>query len=209
MNGWPLALVVCLTTAYVLGCSSETTPVATPTASVTVALPTSALDPAAAQPSGTRTGVAEVDEAMQAVEARDEPGLAALLHYFPWPCTTKVGIGAFPCIEGEVEGTEAEAIAMSGCEGSFHRKGTETAELIANFIRFNDGKLYAVLRATPYRLGEQVPGDYLILYANGQSIGVDAGGITYLHFACGGDAAMSIKVQEEAGFRMDYLLPPP
>jgi hypothetical protein len=142
-----------------------------------------------AHPPGTRTGNPAVDSVLHAVETQDGSRLGDLFHYFSWRCTRATGIGGLPCLDSEPTGAAVEVIAVSGCEGSFHRKDAATGELSANFLRFNDGKLYAVLETPPYRRGEQIPGDHVILFANGQSVGVDAGGITYLHFACGGDAA--------------------
>lgn len=68
----------------------------------------------------TRTGIAEVDDVLGAVESGDAEALRGLIRFTTIGCTTAEGMGGPPkCREGETEGTLVNVLPLMGPEGSF------------------------------------------------------------------------------------------
>jgi len=71
-------------------------------------------------PLSTRTGIAEVDEVLAAVESGDDQALRDLIRFTTVGCTNAEGLGGPPkCRAGEAEGTRVNVLPLLGPEGSF------------------------------------------------------------------------------------------
>lgn len=133
-------------------------------APVTPATPEAAPSPEATQtverpyPLTTRTGNAEIDAVLEAVESGQVEDLHALLQFSTLECTRQDGLGGPPkCLEGEDEGTVVEALPFLGGEGSFLRK-----EQLENWKGVDVTGIYAIYDVSPevysdeyYPAGEQ------------------------------------------------------
>lgn len=95
----------------------------------------------------TRTGLAEVDQVLEAVASGDRAQIESLIHYTSAPCTKLEGFGGPPkCGPGENEGTLIEALPMIASEGGFVRKeeidlwpGVEATALFSVYRVSEDG----------------------------------------------------------------------
>ncbi|HSG41878.1 MAG TPA: hypothetical protein VLA72_01875 [Anaerolineales bacterium] len=93
-------------------------------------------------PLSTRTGIAEIDVVLDAVESNDPQEIRSLLHFINVPCTNADGLGGPPkCREKESEGTVVEVFPFLGSEGGYLHK--ENLDL---WIGIDVTQLYAVYR---------------------------------------------------------------
>jgi hypothetical protein len=112
------------------------TAVVEPTA-MTTAAPTTEVHPA-----DTRTGIADVDNVIDAILSNDIEARRALVHYTVTPCTTAPGLGGPPkCHEGEADGTPVEVFPILESEGHHVRRDS-----IDRGLGFMVEGLYAVFR---------------------------------------------------------------
>lgn len=160
------------------------------------ASPTAAPATASASPGATatvvadtrRTGLADVDAAIDAVLSGDTGALNALVQYEPVVCTAKSeGIGGPPECEGEeADGTPIDVLAVAECEGFYQRPPADLHAFVSG-----DERLYAVYRdAADSFLG----GPYVLVFsypapaAQGtrwaRALFMDVIGITGVHYGC-------------------------
>lgn len=93
-------------------------------------------------PRGDRTGFAEVDRVLTAIEQRDHEAIRALLQATPRLCSFGRGFGLARCEGGEIEGDLVEVFSTAGgCHGSVIRPDFAT---IATSLTSEDVELYAV-----------------------------------------------------------------
>ena len=128
--------------------------------------PTSTVDAPAATATVTvpadRTGIAEVDAVLDAVDSGDREALAALVGFTVIPCVEEVvGKGAPPeCRADEPDGTPVDVFTFVECEGAYLRPD-EMAGLLDPLLG-PDVDLYAVYAG----LGELFPpGEYAAIYS--------------------------------------------
>ena len=127
----------------------------------------------------TRTGIAEIDTVLEAVESNDPQKLRDAIHYSTLACKTVNALGGPPpCHEGEAEGTLVEALPILGSEGGHLRK-----EDIKDSFVLDVTDLYAV-----YRVSEKVfsdanypKGDYGVIL-----VGADNSSNVFLQIKAGG-----------------------
>lgn len=158
-----------------------------------------------------RTGIAEVDRVIEAVEAEDIETLSAMVAYFEQPCGPPQGIPAPPqCPEGEPDGTPVDVWWSATCEGYFVSRA-ETQSHIMGRVEDVGLRLYAV-----YPGGSDLgfDADYTILYRNaervndildGQRVSLKDGRIQSWTSSCGSISA-HVTSFEDAG--VDALLGP-
>lgn len=130
-------------------CSSSSKPVSTPSVS-------------GGYPLDTRTGVAEIDPVLAAVESGDPQTVRSLIQFTSALCTWKDGLGGPPkCREGEAEGTIVEVLPLLASEGSYFRK-----EEIHNWLGLEPEALYAVYQVSVNALREEYypQGDYMAIF---------------------------------------------
>ncbi len=79
--------------------------------------------PRATAPTGTRTGIPDIDTVLDAVFSGDEDAVEALIQYNQVACVTQpFGLGSPPqCREGEPEGTLSDFFAVGYCHGELVR----------------------------------------------------------------------------------------
>ena len=82
-----------------------------------------ALPTATDVPSGTRTGIPEIDTMLDGVFSGDEEAVRTLIGYTPTACATNPeGIGSPPqCLGEETEGSFADVFAVGYCHGVYVR----------------------------------------------------------------------------------------
>ena len=123
MNTKNLAMSLLLFSFLLSACASP----AAPTASVeTVSSPTKAVagtEEAGFHPLSTRTGIADIDAVLAAVESGDPQQLRDLIRFTTVACTKADGLGGPPkCQSDEAEGMLVEVLPFLGPEGHFLRK---------------------------------------------------------------------------------------
>ena len=133
----------------------------------------------------TRTGIAEIDTVLEAVESNDPQNLRVAIYYSTLACNTMNALGGPPpCQEGEAEGTLVEALPILGSEGGHLRK----EDIKDSFVLEVTG-LYAV-----YRVSEKVfsdanypKGDYGVILVGADNssnvvLQIKSGGIVRFDF---------------------------
>ena len=123
--------------------------------------PTDVVDLKADYSLNARTGIADVDAVLGALETGDPEDLHTLVQYTSAPCTNVEGLGGPPkCRAGEIEGTVFKVLPFLGSEGSFIRQ-----EEIGTWQGVDAAGLYAI-----YRVSESGPteeyyprGDYAVI----------------------------------------------
>jgi hypothetical protein len=145
---------------------------------------------------GTETGIAAVDDVIQAVLTADAAGLEALLRFTEAPCTRAAEAGGPPkCFHyrpAPPDDTVVEAFPLSTCQGEWHTDLRPVVEMLLD----REAELYGVVELG---LEEPILGlDYYPLpefgvllqqEINGENAGVllgveDGGGVTYIDFFC-------------------------
>ena len=133
----------------------------------------------------TRTGIAEIDKILGALESSDPQKLRDEIHYSPLACKTVNALGGPPpCNEGEAEGTLVEVLPIVGSEGGHLRK-----EEIKDSFVLDVTDLYAV-----YKVSEKVfsdanypRGDYGVILVGAYNssnavLQINEGGIVRIDF---------------------------
>jgi hypothetical protein len=108
------------------------------------------------------TGIAELDNIIDAVMARDLDAQIELLHFSTLACTTREGLGGPPkCLDSEVQGTEVEAFPFLGPEGHHMRKGD-----VADWGGIDTSDVYAVYRNSDQVYSDEAypAGEYAIVF---------------------------------------------
>lgn len=231
MNARLVAFLLCLSLALILSCTTEasTEPTPSPTTAPAAAIfapplpsptlgpSTSVILPLAPDPHrlGTRTGIARVDAVIAAYEARDAAALAALINFYPMPCTsTEIVHGALTCPAGVAVGTPVEVFGYAACEGTFIQRGDpELPGVIPTYLTpprgaaVADAKIYAVIqgRIAP---GEPIPGDTLIVYNSGLVMSVDQQGLTFIAGPCGATGSQWLEQRIARLGAQSYVLTP-
>jgi len=91
-------------------------------------------------PLSSRTGIAEVDVVLAAIESEDPGQLRGLFGFTKTTCTTAEGLGGPPkCRDGEADHTPLEVLPFLGSEGSFLRN-----DEIDGFTGFDVSSIHAV-----------------------------------------------------------------
>ena len=133
-------------------------------------------------PAGTRTGVAQVDAVIAALEASDVDALVALalLHEIECvPPESVLGVGGLICDEGEQPGEALHVFQSMQCEGFFVRE-SQLREHLAWFAQSSLGAYAAVEVREPARgrgFGPAAPLDYVVaMTAREQGLPGFAGG---------------------------------
>lgn len=113
-------------------------------------------------PLSTRTGIADVDEVLAAVESGDAQALRDLIRFTTVGCTNAEGLGGPPkCRAGEAEGTPVHVLPFLGSEGSFLHQ----AEL-ASFQPMNVLGIYAVYSVSDSAYAEEAypAGEHAVMF---------------------------------------------
>lgn len=165
---------------------------AAPTASVVpISSPTEAVagtEEVEFHPLSTRTGIADVDVVLAAVESGDPQQLRDLIRFTAVACTRADGLGGPPkCQEDEAEGTLVEVLPFLGPEGHFLRKAD-----MSDFPGISVIGLYAIYGVSEAAYSEEAypMGEYAVMFA-------------------GGENQPSTVVHVQDGIvRIDYIFPP-
>ena len=118
-------------------------------------------------PLSTRTGIATLDDILEAIAENDTTALRSLVEFTNALCTRREGLGGPPkCREGEAEGTAMDVLPFLGVEGSFIRQ-TE----IRDWQGIDVAALYAIYEVSPAVSSEQYypVGKYTILFLGKQN----------------------------------------
>ncbi|MPZ98328.1 MAG: hypothetical protein GEU80_03150 [Dehalococcoidia bacterium] len=134
-------------------------PTGTPATSTATPEPTNSPTPGA---DDRRTGVAELDAAIDAIVADDADAVTELIELRTFPCTAAQGAGGGPrCESGEADGAQVEAFPYGSCEVEFPRDPRQVAE---RFLMEVDGEPYAVTES-PEGTGELFGyGQYMVVF---------------------------------------------
>ena len=127
------------------------------------ATPTATEEPKSPEyyPLSTRTGNADVDEVLAAVESGDPQALRDLIHFTKVGCTNVDGLGGPPkCQAGEAEGTLVNVLPFLGPESSFMHEAD-----IANFQPMEALGIYAVYSVSDSAYSEKAypAGEYAVV----------------------------------------------
>jgi len=116
-------------------------------------------------PLSTRTGIADVDDVLAAVESGNAQTLRDLVRFTTVGCTNAEGMGGPPkCWEGEAEGTLVTGLPLIGPEGSFMRESD-----LANLTFMEALGIYAVYSVSDYAYSEEAypAGEYTVMFVTG------------------------------------------
>jgi len=127
-------------------------------------IPTATEEPKSSDyyPLSTRTGIADVDEVLAAVESGDVQALRALVRFTKVGCTKAEGMGGPPkCQAGEAEGTLVNVLPLLGPEGSFIHE----AEL-SNFQPMDMTGIFAMYSVSASAYAEEAypAGEYAVMF---------------------------------------------
>ena len=127
-------------------------------------IPTATEEPKSSDyyPLSTRTGIADVDEVLAAVESGDVQALRALVRFTKVGCTKADGMGGPPkCQAGEAEGTLVNVLPLLGPEGSFIHE----AEL-SNFQPMDMTGIFAMYSVSASSYAEEAypAGEYAVMF---------------------------------------------
>ena len=152
--------------------------------------------PVTVYPSGTRTDIAVIDRALDALESGDEAAFMAQLSFHPYRCeNAPAGVeGSNPCPPGVAEGSPVDVIASGGCEVTFlaRDRADLSTKIGAFFEAAKQQGLYAVTEVQAGRLASPLPLRYLIILSKGYSLLLDDEGITHLGLPCEGVGAAQL-----------------
>lgn len=118
-------------------------------------------------PLSTRTGNADVDAVIAAVESGDPRQLQDLIRFTPIPCTKAEGLGGPPkCEAGEAEGTAHEVLPILGPEGHFMREAD-----LAGFPGISVIGIHAVYKLSDSAYSEEAypAGEYAVAFIGGEN----------------------------------------
>ncbi|HNN13410.1 MAG TPA: hypothetical protein PKL78_07625 [Anaerolineales bacterium] len=116
-------------------------------------------------PLSTRTGIADVDAVLAAVESGNAQTLRDLVRFTTVGCTNAEGMGGPPkCGEGEAEGTLVTGLPLIGPEGSFMRESD-----LANLTFMEALGIYAVYSVSDSAYSEEAypAGEYTVMFVTG------------------------------------------
>ena len=116
-------------------------------------------------PLSTRTGIADVDEVLAAVESGDAQALRDLVRFTAVRCTTADGLGGLPkCRESEADGMLVTGLPLIGPEGSFMRESD-----LANLTFMEVIGVYAVYSVSESAYAEEAypAGEYTVMVTTG------------------------------------------
>ena len=117
-------------------------------------------------PLSTRTGIADVDEVLAAVESGDAQALRDLIRFTTVGCTNADGLGGPPkCREGEAEGTPVHVLPFLGPEGSFMHQAD-----LASFQPMEVLGIYAVYSVSDSAYAEEASpaGEYAAMFTTAE-----------------------------------------
>ncbi len=172
-----LNLLVCLVVLSACAPAAIAEPAATasvPTATEKPNVPATSVPPTATSttteestvpesyPLSTRTGIADVDGVLAAVESGDAQSLRDLVRFTSLGCTKADGMGGPPkCREGEAEGTLVNVLPFLGPEGSFMYESD-----LSNFIPMQGLGIYAVYSVSDFAYSEEAypAGEYAVMF---------------------------------------------
>lgn len=146
-------------------CVSVATPAVEDASVPSVTETTVGVDEAGPYPLSTRTGIADIDVVLDAVESNDQQRIRELLRFSNVPCTTADGLGGPPkCRENESDGTLVEVFPFLGSEGGYLHK--ENLDL---WTGIDVDQLYAIYRNSDdvYSDANFPAGEYAILFLSG------------------------------------------
>lgn len=166
-----------------------------PTAELVVMTATESMPTTTAPPKGpryyplsTRTGIADIDAVLTAVESGDSQELRDLVRFTTVACTTAEGLGGPPkCRGNETDGTLVHVLPFIGSEGSFLRESE-----LSSFPGVKVIGLYAVYSVSASAYSEEAypAGEYAVAFKAGEN-------------------QPSVVIQIQNGIvRMDFLYPP-
>ncbi len=113
-------------------------------------------------PLSTRTGIADVDAVLAAVESGDAQSLRELIRFTTVRCTKADGLGGLPkCREGETEGTLVHVLPLMGPEGSFVHESD-----LSNLSLMQVTGIYAAYSVSESAYSEEAypAGEYAVLF---------------------------------------------
>jgi hypothetical protein len=142
-------------------------PVALPTLDPATETPVPATRGPGYYPLSTRTGNADVDEVIAAVESGDPGRLRDLIRFTTIPCTRAEGLGGPPkCEAGEADGTPLEVLPFLGPEGHFLRKVD-----LADFPGVSVIGVYAGYKVSDSAYSEESypAGEYAVAFTGGEN----------------------------------------
>jgi hypothetical protein len=139
-------------------------------------------------PLSTRTGIADIDAVLAAVESGDPQQLRDLVHITTVVCTKAEGLGGPPkCMQNEAEGTLVKGLPILGPEGQFLREWE-----ISKFPGVYVIGLYAVYGVSDSAYSEEAypAGEYAAMFKAAEN-------------------QPNVVIQIRGGIvRIDYLYPP-
>lgn len=170
--------------------------------------PTEPTDPKMDYSLNARTGFADIDRILAALQTGEPEELHKLIHYTAAPCTAADGLGGPPkCRIGEVEGTIFNVLPLMGSEGGFIRQ-----EEIMDWMGVDANGLYAIYHVSKDgRVEEYYPrGEYAVVLktVNGSvfSLRIAEGGIVRVDSLFGvTQESLDALVQQDAS---DVILAP-
>ncbi len=176
--------------------------------------------PSWAHPTGTAVGIAGVDSALRAIEAKDASKLQALFLFTSRPCTNP-GIGAVECPAGQPVGTPVEVFGTGQCEGVNLKQGDPGLATVASLIASRTLYLYAVGTISP----NQVPGAHACHFLGFSGglwhhivaerrwpavmIFTDSSGIRSVNTGCSSSVAQRVQDLSPASFALAPRVPGP
>lgn len=113
-------------------------------------------------PLSTRTGIADVDAVLAAMESGDAQSLRDLIRFTTVGCTNAEGMGGPPkCQEGESEGALVNVLPFLGPEGSFMYESD-----LSNFLPMQVLGIYAVYSVSDSAYSEEAypAGEYAVMF---------------------------------------------
>ena len=189
--------VLALTLPLAIACSDDTSSQSqAPSPTATVNVPEATPVPSAA-PSGTKTGIAGIDQVIEAIQADDLAKLAQLFQLYEIACTNVPGVGGPPkCSQaGNVpDGTRVRSFPSSACELGW----SVNVQPIADHLLSFDPRLFGVVEFTMRLSFANEPGlippatHGVILETDtaggrqGIMVHVNNGRVVYLDFLCFG-----------------------
>jgi len=114
-------------------------------------------------PLSTRTGIADVDAVLAAVETGDAQALRDLVHFTTVGCTNADGLGGPPkCREGEAEDTLVNVLPFLGPEGHFLHESE-----LSSFSGVDVLGIYAVYAVSDSAYSDEAypSGEYAAMFA--------------------------------------------